>query len=81
MVYGQNQLLVDAAERAGLRPAWFRLAKEGLPSQRAMPGSQSALATTSAPMPMGSPMEMPITGRSVVVGFGVPSAELRTGRF
>jgi 4-hydroxythreonine-4-phosphate dehydrogenase len=36
VVYGQNQLLVDAAERAGLRPAWFRLAKEGLPSQRAI---------------------------------------------
>ena len=36
VVYGQNQLLVDAAERAGLRPAWFRLAKEGLTSQRAI---------------------------------------------
>ncbi|MFM7807683.1 MAG: 4-hydroxythreonine-4-phosphate dehydrogenase PdxA [Planctomycetota bacterium] len=36
VVYGQNQLLVDAAERAGLRPAWFRLAKEGLSSQRAI---------------------------------------------
>ena len=36
VVYGQNQPLVDAAERAGLRPAWFRLAKEGLPNQRAI---------------------------------------------
>ncbi|MBM4006322.1 MAG: 4-hydroxythreonine-4-phosphate dehydrogenase PdxA [Planctomycetes bacterium] len=36
VVYGQNQLLVDAAERSGLRPAWFRLAKEGLSSQRAI---------------------------------------------
>jgi 4-hydroxythreonine-4-phosphate dehydrogenase len=36
VVYGQNQMLVDAAERAGLRPAWFRLAKEGLSSQRAI---------------------------------------------
>ena len=36
VVYGQNQLLVDAAERAGLRAMWFRVAKEGLASQRAV---------------------------------------------
>ena len=34
VVYGQNQLLVDAAERAGLRTFWFRVAKEGLANQR-----------------------------------------------
>jgi 4-hydroxythreonine-4-phosphate dehydrogenase len=28
VVYGQNQALVDAAERAGLRPLWFRVAKD-----------------------------------------------------
>ena len=35
VVHGQNQLLVDAAERAGLRAMWFRVAKEGQASQRA----------------------------------------------
>jgi len=34
VIYGQNQLLVDAAERAGLRALWFRVAKESLANQR-----------------------------------------------
>jgi len=35
VVYGQNQSLVDAAERAGLRAMWFRVAKDTQASQRA----------------------------------------------
>jgi len=34
VVYGQNQALVDAAERSGLRPLWFRVAKDNGGSQR-----------------------------------------------
>ncbi|MCE9619501.1 MAG: 4-hydroxythreonine-4-phosphate dehydrogenase PdxA [Planctomycetes bacterium] len=36
VVYGQNQPLVDAADRAGLRPFWFRIAKENIPATRGM---------------------------------------------
>ena len=36
VVYGQNQALVDAADRAGLRPLWFRVAKESLDAHRAL---------------------------------------------
>ncbi len=34
VVYGQNQPLVDAADRAGMRPFWFRIAKENMPTSR-----------------------------------------------
>ena len=34
VVYGQNQPLVDAADRAGMRPFWFRIAKENMPTTR-----------------------------------------------
>ena len=34
VVYGQNQPLVDAAECAGMRPFWFRIAKENMPTTR-----------------------------------------------
>ena len=34
VVYGQNQPLVDAADRAGMRPFWFRIAKENIPTTR-----------------------------------------------
>jgi 4-hydroxythreonine-4-phosphate dehydrogenase len=34
VVYGQNQPLVDAADRAGMRPFWFRIAKENIPANR-----------------------------------------------
>ena len=34
VVYGQNQPLVDAADRAGMRPFWFRIAKENIPATR-----------------------------------------------
>jgi hypothetical protein len=46
-----------------------------------MAGSQSDFATTSAPMPSGSPMVMPITGRSVKAGLGEPSAARVMRRF
>ena len=46
---------------------------------REMAGSQSAFATTSAPMPMGSPMVIAITGgspRAAPVGlFGADAME------
>ena len=34
VVYGQNQPLVDAADRAGMSPFWFRIAKENMPTTR-----------------------------------------------
>jgi 4-hydroxythreonine-4-phosphate dehydrogenase len=61
VVYGQNQLLVDAAERAGLRPLWFRVAKEGLVNQRGLAaepvvidyGHEDALPREHAPSRAG----------------------------
>jgi 4-hydroxythreonine-4-phosphate dehydrogenase len=43
VVYGQNQRLVDAAERAGLRPLWFRVPRESASAQRGFHGEPVVL--------------------------------------
>ena len=61
VVYGQNQPLVDAAECAGMRPFWFRIAKENMPTTRGVAaepvvldyGHEDSLPNTRAPSRAG----------------------------
>ena len=61
VVYGQNQPLVDAAECAGMRPFWFRIAKENMPTTRGVAaepvvldyGHEDSLSNTRAPSRAG----------------------------
>ena len=61
VVYGQNQPLVDAADRAGMRPFWFRIAKENIPATRGVAaepvvldyGHEDSLAHAHAPSRAG----------------------------
>ena len=61
VVYGQNQPLVDAADRAGMQPFWFRIAKENIPATRGVAaepvvidyGHEDSLPQTHAPSRVG----------------------------
>jgi 4-hydroxythreonine-4-phosphate dehydrogenase len=61
VVYGQNQPLVDAAERADLRPFWFRIARESVPATRGVAaepvvidyGHEDSIPTAHAPSRAG----------------------------
>ena len=61
VVYGQNQPLVDAAECAGMRPFWFRIAQENMPTTRGVAaepvvldyGHEDSLSNTRAPSRAG----------------------------